>query len=133
MSESFRMDGDSALSRPEQMLDDILHFSKTLDALRSFDETNEVLCQAVSAVERVVTDLTAWIQERAEGEDRRRAVRRIEGALESICNTLPTAPRARPAEQAALLVRILKIGLELHSCHGDVAFARPTTRSSKQS
>ena len=116
MGRPFQMSSERMLPRLEQVLDEIVHFSKTLDASRSFDETNEVLCQAVTGVERVVADFATWMQKGANGEQREKAAPKIRAALQSICN-LRERVENLPKEKVPLVVRVLDVGDVLLCCH----------------
>ena len=116
MDTFFQARPESGLLSAEQMLDDVVHFSKTLDSAPAIDETDEILAKAVTSVERSVHGVRCWILDGAEGEEKRRVALKVRAALQAICN-LRRAIENVPSHKLSMVSRVLDIGDHLLQCH----------------
>jgi hypothetical protein len=96
---------------PEEWIDDLSHFSRTLQNADSLE--NDVLTSAVSAVEETAPDMLLWVQNSKDEAAKRRVGLRVQNALESICSRI----RSEDSEMPQMKIRVLNVADHLLECH----------------
>ena len=101
---------------PQQWLNELAHFTKTLSCPLTPALNESMVSTAVSTVEKSVNKLHRWVQEDFNSDLKRKVASGVSAALKSICALKPAIGKVSQGDLSTI-TRVLDVGDRLLQCH----------------